>query len=251
MIPAVNNGELVLAAEHRTVTRVMAIIEMVVASEPAGIRLGDLATAIGAPKSSTHGLAKGLVATGYLREEDGRYLTGPAISGLLAVGPVSLPASYRHTLQQLSAQWTETAILATLVGDSAVYLDVVEPATVIRASPPQNKRQPLWPRSSGKCFLAFMEPRRTDAYLRRHFSDPAERDRIRAELQTIRETHIAISKSGHNGDELGVASPIIRAGAPITTAVALAGPAARMHDKLNDIADSVRQAAQSLSSRDR
>jgi DNA-binding IclR family transcriptional regulator len=252
MIRAVNNGELLAAGEHRTVTRVTAIIELIVANDLAGVRLGDLATALDAPKSTTHGLVKGLIATGYLREEDGRYHTGPAISGLLAAGPVSLPAAYHHALEQLSAQWTETAILATLVGDSAVYLDVVEPATLIRASPPRNKRQPLWPRSSGKCFLAFMEPRRSDAYLRGHILEPAERDRIRAELQIIRETHIAINRGDHRGsDEIGVASPIIRAGATVTTAVALAGPAVRMHDKLNDIADSVRQAAQSLSSRDR
>ncbi len=251
MPPAAMNSELVAVREHRTVTRVMAIIEAVVASEPAGARLGDLASAAGAPKSSIHGLAKGLVATGYLREQDGRYFIGPAISGLLAVGLPSVPSAYLHVLEQLSAQWNETAIFATLVGESMVYLAVVEPDTLIRASPAVNKRTPLWPRSSGKCFLAFMDPRRAEAYLRRHQSDPAERDRIRAELQTIRETHLAINVGGNSGDELGVASPIIHANAQVATAIAMAGPIARMQAKLDDISDAVRQAAQSLSNVDR
>ena len=250
MRAVINNGEPVAAGEHRTVSRVMSIIELVVASERAGVRLGDLSAALGAPKSTLHGLAKGLVATGYLREEDNRYFTGPAISSLLAVGPVSLPATYHHTLEHLAAQWGETAILATLIGDSIVNLDVVEPDTLIRASPARNKRLPLWPRSSGKIFLAFMEPRRADAYLRRHYPDRGESDGIRAELQTIRERHIAINIGGRGGDELGVASPIIHGSAPVTTALALAGPVTRMQEKLDDITDSVRHAARSLSSRD-
>src|SRR4051795_8483300 len=62
-----------VAAEHRTVTRAVAIMELVAVGEPGGVRLGALAGPLGAPKSSIHGLAKGLVAVGYLREQDGRY----------------------------------------------------------------------------------------------------------------------------------------------------------------------------------
>ena len=51
--------------EHRTVSRVMAVLEAVVASEPNGLRLADLADMLDAPKSTLHGLAKGLAATGY------------------------------------------------------------------------------------------------------------------------------------------------------------------------------------------
>jgi DNA-binding IclR family transcriptional regulator len=237
--------------EHRTVTRVMAIIEHVVASEPTGIRLGDLSNVIEAPKSSVHGLAKGLIATGYLREENGRYLTGPAISGLLAVGPAQVASAYRHTLEQLSEYWGETAILATLVGESMVYLDVVEPNTVIRASPPKNKRIPLWPRSNGKVFLAHMEPRRIESFLRRQYTNPEDRDQVLAELATIRDTGIAVNLGGDSGHELGIASPITFANVPVSTAIAVAGPIARMQDKLDDVANSLRSAAEALSSRPR
>src|ERR1700754_1087736 len=116
------------AAEHRTVARVMAILEVVVGSGSAGARLQGLPGAIQAPKSSIHGLAKGLVAEGYLREADGRYFLGPAVSALLASGAPHVPAVYRPTLERLSKEYGETTMLGSLVGDTLVYLDAVEPA---------------------------------------------------------------------------------------------------------------------------
>src|ERR1700754_4996722 len=133
-----------LAAEHRTVSRVMAILETVVAAEPQGARLNDLSTAMGAPKSSIHGLTKGLVAVGYLREQDGRYFTGPAVFRLLGSGRPTLPAAYHHALEQLTATWEETSFIATLVGYSSVYVDIVQSPRLIRAAPPLHTRVPLW-----------------------------------------------------------------------------------------------------------
>jgi DNA-binding IclR family transcriptional regulator len=234
--------------EHRTVSRVMSIIELVVASEAAGVRLGDLSQAVDAPKSSIHGLAKGLVATGYLREEDGRYLTGPAISSLLAVGPATLPAAYHHALEGLTSKWRETSMLATLVGDSVVYLDIVEPETTIRASPPLNKRQTLWPKSGGKALLAFMEPKRVEGYLRRQSFTPSERDQIKAELASIRESRVAVNDDV-DAELCGIASPIQNGGAPVTTAIAMAGPAFRMREHLDEYRADVLAAAERLSNR--
>src|ERR1700755_2542830 len=153
------------ASEHRTVARAMAILELVVGSDAAGVRLGDLSSSIRAPKSSVHGLAKGLVAEGYLREADGRYFLGPAISALLAAGAPNVPAIYRPTLDALSKRGGETTMIGSIVGDNLVYLDAVEPPQAfIRAVPAINQRLSLWPRSSGKCLLAFQDERRIEAY---------------------------------------------------------------------------------------
>jgi len=234
-------------AEHRTVSRVMAVLEIVVAGEPNGVRLGDLATPIGAAKSTVHGWAKGLVATGYLREQDGRYFTGPAVFGLLGGSQPSLPATYHHALEQLTATWEETTFIATLVGDSIVYVDRVESPRLIRAAPALHTRFPLWPRSSGKCFLAYMEPRRRDAILRRSVLDAGDRDRAKANLIKVRSTSLAINAGETEPDQYGVASPIISPSDTVTMAIALAGPASRMDGRLEEIGDSVRAAARNLS----
>jgi DNA-binding IclR family transcriptional regulator len=232
--------------EHRTVSRVMAILEAVIASEPTGLRLADLPDMIGAPKSTIHGLARGLVATGYLREHQGRYLPGPAVA-MLAIGGGQVPVAYHHALERLSKTWNETAILATLAGESVINLEVVEPEQLIRAAPPVHERRPMWPGSYGKVFLAFMDPRRRDAYLRRKHKDPGEQARILAELETIRATGVAFNRGEISPDLYGVASPITVPGIDVTLAIGLAGPAPRMAERLDDIARSVLETASGLS----
>ncbi|MGV9869957.1 IclR family transcriptional regulator [Rhodococcus koreensis] len=234
------------SSEHRTVSRVMTILEIVIASEPTGLRLADLADTLDAPKSTIHGLARGLVATGHLREHQGRYFQGPAVT-MLALGGQRVPATFRHALERLSETWNETAILATIAGDSVINIDVVEPNQMIRASPPLHERRPMWPGSYGKVFVAHMSPRRRDIYLRRNFPDPIHQERILQELETIRDAGVAINRGDAVPDLYGVASPI-RIGSPeVTLAIGLAGPAARMKGRLDELARGVIETAQGLS----
>jgi len=244
---SITKGAAAATADHRTVARVMSILELVLASDAQGMRLADLSTAIDAPKSTVHGLARGLVATGYFRDEHGRYFAGPAISSLIAVGPTAFPAVYHHALEQLTGKWNETSMLATLVGDSLVYLDSVESEAVIRAAPQLNKRLPLWPRSSGKCFLAFMEPKRLARYLRRNHRAPADAELVRGELAQIRESHIGTNIGATIADHIGIASPIIFGETPVTVAIALAGPKSRMQNHIDEMAESVRETVETLS----
>jgi DNA-binding IclR family transcriptional regulator len=236
-----------IAAEHRTVARVMAILEFVLASDSEGVRLLDLAVAVDAPKSSVHGLAKGLVATGYLREERGRYFLGPAISSLIAVGPTSLPDVYHHALEQLTARWNETTTLATLVGNSLVYVHAVESKEFIRAAPNLNVRMSLWPRSSAKCFLAFMDPRRLEDYLRKNHPEPADAEMVRKELETIRETRVGVNHVGAGGAHIGIASPVLNGDSQVMVAIAMAGPRSRMEERLEDMIQSLRETTEMLS----
>jgi DNA-binding IclR family transcriptional regulator len=239
-------GPSAVSHEHRTVSRVMAILEVAVASEPNGIRLADLADMVAAPKSSVHGLARGLVATGYLREHQGRYFRGPAVA-MLALSGEHIPAAYHHALEELSSMWNETAILATLAGDSAINIDVVEPDQMIRASPPLHTRRPMWPGSFGKVFLAYMEPRRRESHLNRKHKDPEERARITAELEVIRATGVAYNRGETIPDLCGVASPIVIAGIDVTLSIGLSGPITRMVPRLEEMSAAVSATARRLS----
>lgn len=242
-------SETLPAAEHRTVARVMSILELVLARDPEGVQLAELSSAIDAPKSSVHGLARGLVATGYFREERGRYFAGPAISTLIAAGPTVLSSVYHHALERLTATWKETTMLATLVGDSLVYLDSVESESLIRAAPRLNQRMSLWPRSAGKCFLAFMEPKRRDAYLRR--SGLANVAEVRAELDVVRENRIGVNIGQTIGDHIALASPIDIGNGSVTMAIVIAGPRSRMENNVDAIAASLRDVVASVTTRHR
>jgi DNA-binding IclR family transcriptional regulator len=236
-------------AEHRTVARVMAILEHVVASESAGVRLGDLSATIDAPKSSVHGLAKGLVAVGYLTEGNGRYFLGPAVTALIASGAPNIPSGYRPTLEALSKRWGETTMIGSMVGDSLVYLDASEPAEVfIRAVPQLHQRLALWPRSSGKCLLAFQDDRRLEAYLRRQHTE-ADRPAIREELARVRAERMGVNIGQSGSPHIAIASPIIGAGGAVSLTISIAGPETRMSERFDEIAASVREAAAALGGR--
>lgn len=235
------------SSEHRTVGRVMTILELVVASGVNGIRLSDLAATLAAPKSSLHALTKGLVATGYLREADGAYVVGPAISSLITTEALTAQFAYRHILSDLAGRWNETAMLSTLVGDSVVYLDSVEPDMLIRAIPTLNRRLVLWPRSSGKVFLSFMDSKRFEGYLRRHHPEPSESDYVRSEVARTRETHIGINIGQSGADHIGLAVPVIVGQSQVTTSIAMAGPRSRMENRMDEIAADMLAAARSLS----
>ncbi|WP_415853703.1 IclR family transcriptional regulator [Sinomonas sp. G460-2] len=232
-------------AEHRTVSRAMGILEAVVANEPQGLRLGDLAEQVKAPKSSIHGLAKGLVATGYLREHQGRYYEGPGIA-LLAPGRMRLPANAHRILERLSLEADETAILAARVGESVINVDVVESSQVIRATPVLNQRRPLWPTSYGKIFLAFMDEAKSDAYVRRNFPDPERQEAVMAELAEIRKTGIAFNRAESMPGLLGLSGPIIGEDG-VTFAIGVVGPSERMRGRDAELMPIVAAAAADIS----
>lgn len=233
-----------LTSEHRTVGRVMSVLELVIASDDGGIRLAELATALEAPKSSLHALVRGLLATGYLREEGGRYLIGPAFASLYAGLPEAVALGSRHVLAELVAKWNETVMLATWVGDSVVYVDMVESDRFIRAKPQLNRRLTLWPRSAGQVFLSQAEPKRLDGYLRRNHPDPSDAAAVQAALETARHRgyglNIDFSPAGH----IGLAVPVRSGSSP--RALVLAGPRDRIEDKIDEMVSSLREAAAAL-----
>jgi DNA-binding IclR family transcriptional regulator len=234
------------AKGHRTVTRVMTILETV-AAEPNGVKLAALVSQLDAAKSSVHGLVKGLVAIGYLREEAGIYRLGPAITHLLAPGGAGVAATARPVMEELNRQFDETVMMATLVGDSLIYVDAAESSQLIRYSAPLRVRRPLWPTSTGKCFLAHFGDRRRAAYLKAGLADAAEREAAEAELAAVREDGYAFNRGETLPDISAVAAPILSGGRALAC-LAVAGPTTRMGVALPAMAPVVRDAARSLSS---
>lgn len=227
-----------LAKEHRTVSRVTTILELV-AAERSGLRLGALAEALDAPKSSIFGLVKGLVSSGYLTENDGRYALGPALAHLLTVGPRPVLAeALQPMLDQLRDLFDETVSLGTLVGGSVVYVAVAESAQVIRYSPPLRHRRPLYPPSAGKVFLAHWPDRRRQAYLEAHV--PASlRAEAEQELARIRTEGVAYNH-GETVPDLTAAAAPVTVNDRVAAAIAIAGPSSRVEPVLDEMSVALR-----------
>ena len=222
-----------LPKEHRTVSRVMAILEKA-GEAPKGVSLADLSEALNAPKSSVHGLVKGLVATGYLQEHKGVYSLGPAVGMLPAPSGPAVLEGARRSLEEVERRCEESVMLSTLIGESVVYADVVESRNVIRYVAPKGVRRPLYPTSAGKCFLARFSPARRDGYLQRQGYDEKSRDAVRAELEKVLHDGFSTNHGETVPDVYAVSTPIM-VGGKVVACLSAAGPGSRFEPKMAEI----------------
>lgn len=230
------------AKQHRTVTRVVRIIEIVAAAGGQPVRLGMLSGALDAPKTSVHGLAQGLVATGYLVETGAGYLIGPAVSSLVGPAEPDVIAAARPVMERLRREFDETVILSTQVGLSVVYLDTVESTQLIRYAAPLRQRRPVYPTSTGKCFLAHLPADRRDAILAAFVTDAAALAGARTELARAAADGVAYNHHETVPDVSAAASLVLVPGRnPV--AIAVVGPSGRVEPGLPAIAEAVKAAA--------
>lgn len=234
------------AREHRTVSRVTTILEAVAARAP--LRMHEIATALAAPKSSVFGLVKGLVATGYLVEDEDGFRLGPALGNLLTRSGPDLAAAARPVLDELRDRFGETAMLGVVVGTSLIYVAAAESTLPIRYSAPLRVRRPLYPPSAGKVLLAQWSPRRRDGYLQSLALGTEGFERARAELDTVRRDGVAFNRGETLPDVSAVARPVLVGGAAVA-AVAVAGPTGRITPQLEAIADVLADATAMLARR--
>src|SRR3954466_11700833 len=108
------------------VSRALALMERL-----AGVRepmsRARLASDLGLPKSSVHGLCNTLVSFGYLRRQpDGAFLIGPRVMGLAEAFVSGTDAA-----QEFNALWAdsgaapeETVVMSVLSGGDALYVGV-------------------------------------------------------------------------------------------------------------------------------
>lgn len=238
-----NEGRHVASAVngHRTVSRVTAILEAV-ATEPDGVRLTALTELLEAPKSSVFSLVKGLVNEGYLREESGRYHIGPAIAALLVAERPNLGERLHGVMSSLRNLFDETVMLATAVGDSIVYVAKEESHQLIRYSAPLHVRRPLYPTTGGTCLLAARSTARQERYLQAHFATAAERAAVREELQRVRERGVAFNRGQTVADVCAAGALVGTWGRPVA-ALSVAGPVARLEERLDEVAIAVSDGA--------
>jgi DNA-binding IclR family transcriptional regulator len=234
------------AKEHRTVTRVVRIMEMVAASAHP-LRLAAMADVLEAPKTSIYGLVKGLVATGYLREYAAGYTIGPAVSTLLVAAESPVGEAARPVLEKLRATFDETVILSAQVGSSVVYLDMVESAQFIRYTAPLRQRRPIYPTSTGKCFLAHMGAGRRAALLGEFVRDPEMLRAVEVELDLVRAEGVAYNR-GETVQDVSAAAALVVVPGRSPVAVAVVGPTNRIATRFPEIAEAVRAAAGEIAS---
>jgi DNA-binding IclR family transcriptional regulator len=232
---------------HRTVDRVAAILEAAASNPDPGVRLATLAELLDAPKSSLHGLVKGLVAVGYLTERSGAYKLGPGLHALLGSAErPSVSEVARPVMQRLRDRFDETVMVGQLIGGHVVYIAGMESRQPIRYSPMLNQRRPVLPTSMGKIFVAELDERPRRAHVERFTSNQRRRRALRTELAEVRRTDVAINRNETLPGLCGVAVAL-RSQGTLVACLSVVGPTERMDPRMKQIQRAIKAAGKDVS----
>ncbi|MFP5021718.1 IclR family transcriptional regulator [Pseudonocardia phyllosphaerae] len=181
---------------HRTVDRVAGLLEA--ATRRPGSTLSRLARAVDAPVSSVQKLVDGLVAAGYLDEDDRRYTLGPAPWMLAArAGTPPVPAVPHDALAHLASVVRLPVLLAARVGDNSVYLDWAGADEAFDVALSARLRAPLPDTAAGRVLLAHLPAdERKRIVLTVHDGDPAAASTLLDVCARIRDTGSERGASG-------------------------------------------------------
>ena len=174
--------------------------------------LAELATALDAAKSSVQELTNGLLARGYLVEDDGRFHLGPGPFILAARTNKLAALSLDHRfVVELNRVLGCNVLVGVRVGDAIVFVDHVgqeSPGLTYVAR--THARRPLYTSAAGKTLLANLPD--DEMYRLLDLAGPERADEVRrflAELPEIRATGLAFNRGATFADAFVVATPLL------------------------------------------
>ena len=137
---------------HRTIDRVTRILEEVVYNP--GMTFAELVRALDAAKSSVHGFISGLLANGWLYQEQHRFYLGPAVYGLtMASGHIRAGLVTHEDLVALEKETGVAAFLGVQAGDHLIYIAEAGSDHVTGFEARSNIRRTLLITAGGKALL--------------------------------------------------------------------------------------------------
>lgn len=238
----------------RSVERAFEIIELLT-HQDTPLAFADISTTLEIPSATAHRILSTMETSGYLHlGEDGMYSLGGQFIRLaqrvLRIRSLFRDAA-RTFLHDLVDATGETANLAILDGTEAAYLDQVQTNKMLRAQ--TFLRVPLHCSGTGKALLAFQDAATVDDILSRIIMDKhtehtlTDKNELRAELESISATGIALDNEEMEIGVRCIAAPILVDGTAIAS-ISIAGPTTRIStDRLEEFSTQVRRVAAELS----
>jgi DNA-binding IclR family transcriptional regulator len=188
---------------------VIEILETVSLS-PRGVTLAELATSMNAAKSSVQELTNGLLARGYLIEEERRFHLGPGPFILAARANKLAALSLDHEfVAELGKVLGWTVLVGVRVGDAIVFTDLVgEESPSLTFVARTHARRPLYTSAAGKTLLANVPDDEMYRFL--DLAGPEQAGEVRqflVELPEIRSRRLAFNRGVTFADAFAVATP--------------------------------------------
>ena len=222
----------------KSVSRVFDLLELI-ADAGGDATISQLSTAAELPLPTIHRLLRTLVSEGYARQlANRRYALGPKLVRLGEVANRQFGQLAMPQLKSLVARLGETANLATIDGDSVVYVSQAPSPHAMRMFTEVGGRAPLHSTSVGKAILAQLDDDQVREIIgRAGMPHSTERsldtiDALLADLAASRVRGYAVDDGEH---EVGVrcfamAVPSM----PVLTAVSISGPVSRVGEDFAD-----------------
>ncbi len=219
---------------HRTVDRVTQIIEEVVYHP--GMTFAELVRALGAAKSSVYGFIRGLLAKGWLYEEQHRFYLGPALYGLtLASGHIRAGLVTHADLAALHEETGLAVALGVRAGDHVIYVDEAGSDYLSGFEARSNIRRTMLVTAAGKVLLSERPQAEIDAYLRRQRAVAPELvDKFIADYDQIKKTRIATNVGLRNA-RFGIATTVHNRTGEAVASVTLVGPVPEMQPRVQKL----------------
>ncbi len=219
----------------KSVDRAMVLMAHLSGREDA--TLGALAHDLGEAPSTLYRVLTTLQRHGMV-EADETAQTWHVGSGAFRIGSAflrrtSLIDRSRPALRRLMAASGETANLGILDGDEVLFVSQVETHAPIRAFFPPGTRASLHASGIGKVLLAGMDAPGIDRILRAglaRFTDHTltDPDRLRANLDAVRDRGIAIDDEERNEGMRCIAAPVRNLHGEVIAGLSVSGPISRV-----------------------
>ncbi|QPP05446.1 IclR family transcriptional regulator [Streptomyces bathyalis] len=216
-----------------------------------------IARELGLSKAVVHRILQTLVARGMvtLDQHTRLYQLGPtaAALGARALRDLDLRAVAANTLRRLQEETRETVTLTALVPGGRAYVDQIVSTHEVKMTVELGRRFPLHAGSSGKAVLAFLPEGRREEILAAGLpaltgSTPTDAARLRAELDSVRDSGYASSAGERQADAGSVAAPVFGLDGDVRGAVSVCGPRSRFTPEfVRDCAPHVLDAAHDIS----
>jgi IclR family transcriptional regulator, acetate operon repressor len=221
------------------------------AEQPAGLTLSELASAVEAPKSTLSVTLKSLANQEVIERKGNIYRLGTEAYSLASaiLAGRTLPQICRPYLERAVEQCGESALLAVIDSKrkELIYIEIVEPEKDIRYSVDIGTRRPLHSTACGRVFLAYASVPERKSYLSDVSASECDPESLAERLRQIRETSLSVTLGEYNAEVAGFAAPVFGVDGELVGAVTLALPLTRGEREGELFSTTVLQASRSIS----
>lgn len=223
-----------------------------------GLTAAEIESSIQLPKATAFRILKTLGQSGFVRKENGKYHTGPALVeiGILSLAQAEIRKMAVPVLQELTESTGFTSHLAIPSGCQSLILEVRDSPNPVQVASRPGSLVDLHCTSTGKIFMAFNFHDRMEMllsagplkkYTRYTIVDPAA---LKAAARKVREQDYAIDDREYHDDIRCVAAPVRDINNRVIAAIGITAPVIQFPlSKTEMIVTRVLQASGRLSSR--